>query len=200
MSAAKTLHLSMPEPDVALLTLDTPDKGANILSSSVLDELATALDALEQRDDLAGLVFLSAKRDIFIAGADIREFVAALDVDSSQVVQMCRRGQELFGRLASCPFVTVAAIDGICVGGGAELAIWCDHRVLSKNPRTEFGFPEVKLGLFPGWGGTVRAPRIVGLSNAVEMITSGNSLKPREALTMGLATDVVPTADLHGGV
>ena len=196
MSAAKTLHLSMPEPDVALLTLDTPDKGANILSSSVLDELATALDALEQRDDLAGLVFLSAKRDIFIAGADIREFVAALDVDSAQVVQMCRRGQELFGRLASCPFVTVAAIDGICVGGGAELAIWCDHRVLSENPRTEFGFPEVKLGLFPGWGGTVRAPRIVGLSNAVEMITSGNSLKPHEALTMGLATDVVPTTDL----
>ena len=196
MSAAKTISLSMPESDVALLTLDTPGKGANILSASVLDELSAALDSLEQRDDLAGLIFVSAKPDIFIAGADIREFVAALDVDSAQVVQMCRRGQELFGRLANCPFVTVAAIDGICVGGGAELAIWCDHRVLSENPKTEFGFPEVKLGLFPGWGGTVRAPRIVGLSNAVEMITSGNSISPREAMTMGLATDVVPPQNL----
>jgi 3-hydroxyacyl-CoA dehydrogenase/enoyl-CoA hydratase/3-hydroxybutyryl-CoA epimerase/3-hydroxyacyl-CoA dehydrogenase/enoyl-CoA hydratase/3-hydroxybutyryl-CoA epimerase/enoyl-CoA isomerase len=86
----------------------------------------------------------------------------------------------------------VAAIEGACVGGGAELASWCDRRVFSKHPKTQFGFPEVKLGLFPGWGGTVRAPRIVGLANAVEMICTGESLDARQAAAMGWASDVVP--------
>src|SRR6187402_3123093 len=109
---------------------------------------------------------------------------------------MCRRGQQLFERLSRSPFVTVAAIDGICVGGGAELAVWCDRRVMSDNRKSEIGFPEVKLGLYPGWGGTVRAPRIVGLANALEMITTGESLDARAALTMGLASDVVPADKL----
>ncbi|MEM7316352.1 MAG: 3-hydroxyacyl-CoA dehydrogenase NAD-binding domain-containing protein, partial [Planctomycetota bacterium] len=86
--------------------------------------------------------------------------------------------------------------EGICVGGGAELASWCDRRIMSNHKKTEFGFPEVKLGLFPGWGGTVRAPRIVGLSNAVEMITGGNSISADEAYAMGWVSDVVPSEDL----
>ncbi len=166
---AETLSLSMAEPDIAVLTFDTPNKGANVLSNSVLDELAKHLDALEQRADVAGLIFLSAKPGIFIAGADLREFVQSLDaVTEEQTVAMCRRGQQLFGRLSKAKFVTVAAINGICVGGGAELASWCDRRLFADNPKAELGFPEVKLGLFPGWGGTVRAPRIAGLSNAIE--------------------------------
>ncbi len=196
MPTAQTITLSMPEPDIALLTLDMPDKGANILSSSVLDELAGHLDQLQSRRDLAGLIIGSGKPGMFIAGADLREFAASLDIPKAKIVEMCRRGQTLFGRLSKCPFVTVAAIDGICVGGGAELAIWCDRRVLSDNPKTEFGFPEVKLGLFPGWGGTARAPRIVGLGNAVEMITGGESVDPAAAAAMNLASDVVPAAKL----
>ena len=191
MPGTQTLTLSMPAPDVALLTFDTPDKSANVLALAVLDELANHLDALEQRTDLAGLVICSGKPGMFIAGADLREFVASLDIEKEQVVQMCRRGQTLFGRLAKCDFVTIAAIDGICVGGGAELAIWCDRRILSSGPKTEFGFPEVKLGLFPGWGGTARAPRIIGLSNAVEMITGGESVDAQDARAMNLATDIV---------
>ena len=190
------LALSFPAADVALITLDLPGKGANILSLAVLQELAALLDQLGPRNDLAGLVIQSGKPGTFIAGADIREFLASLGAPKSEVVAMCRRGQSLFGRLASLPFVTVAAIDGICVGGGAELAIWCDRRVLSDNPKTEFGFPEVKLGLYPGWGGTARAPRIVGLGNAVEMITSGENVDARAALALGLASDVVPAERL----
>jgi 3-hydroxyacyl-CoA dehydrogenase/enoyl-CoA hydratase/3-hydroxybutyryl-CoA epimerase/3-hydroxyacyl-CoA dehydrogenase/enoyl-CoA hydratase/3-hydroxybutyryl-CoA epimerase/enoyl-CoA isomerase len=98
--------------------------------------------------------------------------------------------------MSQVPFVTVAAIDGICVGGGAELAIGCDRRVMADNPKTEYGFPEVKLGLYPGWGGTVRAPRIIGLANALEMITTGENIDARAAMLMGLASDVVPADKL----
>ena len=191
-----TITLSQPEPDIAVLTLDAPDKGANVLSRSVLTELSGHLDALEQRRDLAGLIIRSGKPGMFIAGADLREFAASLDVDRQQVVDLCRRGHALFGRLSRTPFVTVAAIDGICVGGGLELVGWCDRRILSTHEKTELGFPEVKLGLFPGWGGTVRAPRIVGLSNALEMITSGESIDANAALAMGWAADRVPSERL----
>ena len=193
---AQSLTLSFPEADIALITFDLPGKGANILSLSVLEELAALLDQLQPRKDLAGLVIKSGKPGTFIAGADIREFLASLGAPKSEVVAMCRRGQQLFQRLSQVPFVTVAAIDGICVGGGAELAVWCDRRVMSDNPKTEIGFPEVKLGLYPGWGGTVRAPRIVGLANAVEMITGGENVDARAALAMGLASDVVPADKL----
>lgn len=193
---AETIFLSMPESDIAVLTFDTPNKSANVLSNSVLDELAKHLDTLEKRSDIAGLIFCSAKPGIFIAGADLREFVQSLGAAKEQVVAMCRRGQTLFGRLAAMPFVTVAAINGICVGGGAELASWCDRRVFSNNPKAEFGFPEVKLGLFPGWGGTARAPRIAGLSNAVEMVTGGESISAEAAYKMGWASDVVADDEL----
>jgi 3-hydroxyacyl-CoA dehydrogenase/enoyl-CoA hydratase/carnithine racemase len=193
---AKSLSLSFPEPDVALITFDLPGKGANILSRVVLDELASLLDELAQRKDLSGLVIQSGKPGTFIAGADIREFLASLGAPKSEVVDMCRRGQTLFARLSELPLVTVAAIDGICVGGGAELACWCDRRVMSSQAKTEIGFPEVKLGLYPGWGGTVRLPRIVGLANAVEMITSGQSISAVEAYKLGLASDVVPAEHL----
>ena len=194
--AAATITLSFPDDDIAALTLDMPDKGANILSGSVLDELDEHLTALEGRDDLAGLIIRSGKPNMFIAGADLREFAASLDIGAEKTVAMCRRGQTLFQRLSKTPFVTVAAIGGICVGGGAELAIWCDRRIMADHPKTQFGFPEVKLGLMPGWGGSARTPRIVGLSNAVEMVTSGESLDADAAVLMGLATQAVAPDDL----
>src|SRR4029079_5363287 len=193
---ATSLAVSYPQPDVPMITFDLPGKGANILSLSILEELAGLLDQIQARRDLAGLVIRSGKPGTFIAGADIREFLASLGAPKSEVVAMCRRGQQLFERLSQCPFVTVAAIDGICVGGGAELASWCDRRVMSDNRKTEIGFPEVKLGLYPGWGGTVRAPRIIGLAHAREMITGGENRDARAALAAGLASDVVPAEKL----
>ncbi len=192
MAETPTITLSMPQPDIALLTLDAPGKGANVLSRHVLEELASHLDALEKRTDLAGLVLRSGKEHSFIAGADLREFAASFTAPKEDVVQMCRAGHALFGRLSQCRFVTVAAIDGVCVGGGAELALWCDRRVAAEHPKTEIGFPEVKLGLFPGWGGASRTPRMIGLANALEMVTSGESVSAREAYKMGLVSDVVP--------
>ncbi len=197
MPSDAVIRLSFPESDIALLTFDDPKKGANILSSHVLEELSKHLDSLENRTDLAGLVIRSGKPGMFIAGADLREFAASFDVPKSEVADMCNRGRKVFQRLSNCPFVTVAAIDGICVGGGAELAIWCDRRILADDPKTQFGFPEVKLGLFPGWGGTARSSRIIGLGNAVEMVTSGESIDARTAYKMGLASDFVTPAALQ---
>jgi enoyl-CoA hydratase/carnithine racemase len=129
--------------DIAVLTFDAPDKGANVLSQSVLEELAAHLDQLEQRGNLAGLVIRSGKEHSFIAGADLREFAASLGAPKEEVAKLCRKGHALFGRLSKCPFITVAAIDGVCVGGGAELAVWCDRRVASDHPKTEIGFNSV---------------------------------------------------------
>lgn len=191
MAASTTLSLSFPESDIALVTLDDPHSSANVLSRHVLEELAGHLDALDQRADLAGLVLASAKPGMFVAGADLKEFVASLDAPKSEVSGHSRQGQQLFGRLSKSRYVTVAAIDGMCVGGGAELAMWCDRRIFSDNEKTAYGFPEVKLGLFPGWGGTARMPRMVGLANAIELITSGENIDARAAAAMGLAHDIV---------
>ena len=192
MAATESVTLSFPEPDIALLTIDVVGKGANVMSQSVLRDFSARLDEIEKRTDLAGLVIRSGKPGSFIAGADLREFAASMDIPREKTVEMCNLGRRLFQRLSTCPFVTVAAIDGICVGGGAELAVWCDRRVMSDDAKAVIGFPEVKLGLFPGWGGTARTPRIVGLGNAVELVTGGESIDGRAAVQMGLATDVVP--------
>lgn len=193
---AGIITLSFPEPRIAQLTFDDPTKGANVLSRGVLEEFDSQLTELEKRNDLDGLVIRSGKVGSFIAGADLREFAASFEVPQSAVAELCRRGQTLFARLSQAPFVTVAAIDGVCLGGGAELAAWCDRRVMSAESKTQYGFPEVKIGLFPGWGGTVRMSRMIGLANAVEMITSGEPIDARTALQMGLSSDVVPVDKL----
>jgi 3-hydroxyacyl-CoA dehydrogenase/enoyl-CoA hydratase/3-hydroxybutyryl-CoA epimerase/3-hydroxyacyl-CoA dehydrogenase/enoyl-CoA hydratase/3-hydroxybutyryl-CoA epimerase/enoyl-CoA isomerase len=200
MAASTTLTLSFPNPDVAVLTLDDPESSANVLSRHVLDSLENHLDDLDKRNGLAGLVIRSAKPGMFIAGADLKEFVTWLDAPKAEVSSYCRRGQQLFGRLSQSNYVTVAAIDGMCVGGGAELAIWCDRRVFTDSEKTAYGFPEVKLGLFPGWGGTARTPRMVGLANAVELVTGGENIDARTAVLMGLASDMVAAPQGDAGV
>ena len=118
----------------------------------------------------------SGKPGMFIAGADLKEFVTWLDAPKAEVAgYVPPRAAALRPACAKCNYVTVAAIDGMCVGGGAELAMWCDRRIITDNDKTAYGFPEVKLGLFPGWGGTARTPRMVGLSNAVELVTGGEN-------------------------
>ncbi|MDA7977284.1 MAG: 3-hydroxyacyl-CoA dehydrogenase NAD-binding domain-containing protein [Pirellulales bacterium] len=200
--ADPTLALSMLADDIGAITLDMPGKGANVLSASVLDELEKILDELDGMANLAGVVVRSGKPGMFIAGADVREFVAAIEqggvdgVNRQWVIDVSTRGQSLFRRLGSSNYVSVAAIDGVALGGGAELAVWCDRRIMSTNPKAAFGLPEVKLGMFPGWGGTARLPRIVGLSNAVEMITGGENVNAASAEQMGLTSDTAASDDL----
>lgn len=195
MTATSHTQLDFPRTGIARLSLIPTDRSVNILARAVLEEIEAHLIALAERTDVVGLVVTSGKPGSFIAGADLTEFAASLDEPPEVIQEVSQRGQELFARLSNCSFVTVAAIDGICVGGGAELAVWCDRRIVTDNPKTQIGFPEVKLGLFPGWGGTARTPRIVGLANAVELITSGNSISGIEAYKMGLADDIVPGSE-----
>lgn len=197
-----TTRLTFPEPNIALITLDTPGRSANILSQPTLKELEHHFGSLEKRSDIHGLIFASAKPGIFIAGADLSEFVSSMNGPGgaadhqTSAESMCRIGQSLFARLSKMPFVTVAAIDGVCLGGGFELSLWCDRRVMSNSPRAEVGLPEVKIGLIPGWGGTVRLPRIAGLSNAIEIITSGESVRGVDALKLGIVSTVVDSSQL----
>lgn len=185
---------------VAVLTLDLPGKSANLLSSAVLDEIETRLDEMAAAEDALGLVIASAKKGVFIAGADLTEFAAGLDHPREEILATCRRGQQLFTRLSTAHYVTVAAIDGVCVGGGLELAVWCDRRVATTSPKTGLAFPEVKLGLMPGWGGTARTPRMIGLANALEMVAGGDNVAAREAYKLGLVDDLVEAkADGGGG-
>ncbi|TWT37205.1 Fatty acid oxidation complex subunit alpha [Posidoniimonas corsicana] len=195
MSGSSHTSLAVHDDGLAVITLDRQGSSANLLSSGVLDEIEGHLNALDKRSGVSGLVFVSAKSGIFIAGADLTEFAAGLDQSDEEVQRVSQRGQQLLGRLATCGYVTVAAIDGICVGGGAELAVWCDRRILTTSSKTQFGFPEVKLGLFPGWGGTARTPRMIGLSNAVELVTGGESVGAHEAAKLGLAEDLVSDAE-----
>ncbi|MGE0608049.1 MAG: enoyl-CoA hydratase-related protein, partial [Pirellulales bacterium] len=109
------ISLSQPEPDLAVLTIDVQDKGANVLSQSILREFHEHLDALEKMPRLAGLIIRSGKPGSYIAGADLREFAASLDISADKTVEMCTTGRKLFQRLSQLPFVTVAAIDGICL-------------------------------------------------------------------------------------
>lgn len=187
MSDSSILSLEYAAEDVAVITIHDPDKKVNILSRRVLADLGRLLDEVEARGGVAGLVIQSTKPGNFIAGANLEEFVASLEAPKEQIVELSREGHRLFGRLSQSPFVTVAAIGGLCIGGGAELAVWCDRRIMARDDNTSFGFPEVKLGLFPGWGGTARTPRIVGLSNAVELVTSGENINTAAAEAMGLA-------------
>ena len=191
MPSDPSWSLTFVEPDIAVLSINTSGRSVNLLSHAVLDELAALLDQLAVRRDLAGLIVCSAKPGTFIAGVDLVPIAAALKLPREEVVRRSRHGQTVLARLAELPLVTVAAIDGVCLGAGAELACWCDRRVLSTGPRTEFGFPEVKLGLIPGWGGTARFPRIVGLGNAAELIATGEAIDAAHAAAMGLADDSV---------
>lgn len=199
MSSPAATNLSFPEPNIALITLDSPGRSANILSQPTLKELEEHLNALESRSDIHGLIIYSGKPGTFIAGADLAEFVSSMHQPGDHTAHaeaMCRKGQQLFARLSKTPFVTITAIEGVCVGGGMELSLWCDRRVASSHPRTELGLPEVKIGLIPGWGGTVRLPRIAGLGNAVEMITSGDPVPATQALSLGIVSSVVATPQL----
>jgi 3-hydroxyacyl-CoA dehydrogenase/enoyl-CoA hydratase/3-hydroxybutyryl-CoA epimerase/3-hydroxyacyl-CoA dehydrogenase/enoyl-CoA hydratase/3-hydroxybutyryl-CoA epimerase/enoyl-CoA isomerase len=179
-------------PDsIAILTFDQPDSRANVMSTPVLAELERVVGEIEAKPGLRGLILRSGKPGMFIAGADLRELGAA-GSDREQHRAMIQRGLRLFERLESLPYPTVAAIEGPAMGGGLELALAFDFRVVSTHPKTDLALPETKVGLIPGWGGTQRLPRVVGPAIAVEMIASGEGANPKRAVEIGLAFDAVP--------
>ncbi|WP_394000371.1 3-hydroxyacyl-CoA dehydrogenase NAD-binding domain-containing protein [Luteimonas sp. WGS1318] len=179
------------EDGVLVLSFDRAGESVNTFAQDVLIELDALLERLAL-DPPAALVIRSAKEKGFIAGADIREF-QAFDAKGT-IGDSIRRGQMAFQRLAELPCPTVAAIHGFCMGGGTEIALACDYRVASSDPSTKIGLPEVKLGIYPGWGGSVRLPRLVGAPAAFDMMLTGRALSAKAARGIGLVDKVVEPA------
>lgn len=179
------------EDGVLVLAFDRAGESVNTFAQDVLIELDAVLERLALEPPKA-VVVTSAKEKGFIAGADIREF-AEFDAKGT-IGDSIRRGQQVFQRLADLPCPTVAAIHGFCMGGGTEIALACDYRVASNDGSTRIGLPEVKLGIYPGWGGSVRLPRLVGAPAAFDMMLTGRTLSAKAARGIGLVDRVVEPA------
>lgn len=183
----------MRDDGVLVLSLDRAGESVNALSQDVLIELDTLVERIAI-DPPKGVVFSSAKNSGFIAGADIKEF-QGFD-EKGTVAGALQRGQQVFQRVSELPCPTVAAIHGFCMGGGTELALACDYRVASNDPSTRIGLPEVQLGIYPGWGGSVRLPRLIGAPAALDMMLTGRAVRASAARASGLVDKTVDRAVL----
>jgi 3-hydroxyacyl-CoA dehydrogenase/enoyl-CoA hydratase/3-hydroxybutyryl-CoA epimerase len=179
---------------VCVLTFDRPESGANIFDAATLEELNEHLDALEKDASLRGLIIASAKKSIFVAGADLKTLLQA--AKTGEMHRFIERGQQVFNRLADLNIPTVAAIHGASAGGGYEVALACDYRVASDDPATRIGLPETSLGLLPAWGGCTRLPRLIGAAKAAEVILKGKLYSAQEALKLGLVDEIAPRDQL----
>ena len=181
-------------PDgVFVLSFDREGESVNTFGQEVLIELNSLLERIALEPPKA-LVLRSGKDKGFIAGADIREFQ---EFDRKGTIgDSIRRGQAIFQRIADLPFPTVAAIHGFCMGGGTEISLACRYRIASNDPSTRIGLPEVKLGIYPGWGGSVRLPRLIGAPAAMDIMLTGRTLSASSARALGVVDKVVDAAGL----
>lgn len=179
---------------IVVLSFDRQGASVNAFSQDALIELGDVIERLAI-DPPKGLLIRSAKEAGFIAGADLKEFQ---EFDrKGTVADAIRRGQTVFQKLAELPCPTVAAIHGHCMGGGTEISLACRYRVASNDASTRIGLPEVKLGIFPGWGGSARLPRLVGAPAAMDMMLTGRTLSASAARAIGLVDKVVDKAVLE---
>ena len=179
--------------DVLIIWFDLPGEKVNKFASAVLRELSSVLDHVAS-SDAKSVIFASRKPGVFIAGADITEFTTVTGPDEAKAYVLL--GQSVFTKVAKLKQTTVAAIDGVCLGGGCELALSCDWRVMSDSPKAQIGLPEVKLGIFPAWGGTSKLPRLIGLPAALDIILNGKALDGRRAKKAGLVDEVTESGIL----
>ena len=175
---------------VAVLTLDEPGEPVNTISPATSQFLDEALHRAAQDTSVRAVVLISGKKDVFIAGADVKWLGSLRTREDGQ--RASRQGQDGMDRLESFPKPIVAAIHGACLGGGNEVALACTYRICSDSPKTQLGQPEVQLGLVPGAGGTQRLPPLIGIAAALDMILTGKSVRPAKARKLGLVDEVVP--------
>jgi 3-hydroxyacyl-CoA dehydrogenase/enoyl-CoA hydratase/3-hydroxybutyryl-CoA epimerase len=191
MSGAWTLDVDADR--IAWLSCDMPGSTTNVLSATVIQDLAAALTQVAAHKPV-GLVVCSAKRSGFIAGADIKEFVDIRTPEEGYA--LVRAGQKVFDQLDASPFPSVAAIHGFALGGGLELALACTYRVGADDAQLSLGLPEVMLGIHPGFGGTVRSVRLLGVRPALDLMLKGKPYRGARALEVGLIDRLVAPAEL----
>jgi 3-hydroxyacyl-CoA dehydrogenase/enoyl-CoA hydratase/3-hydroxybutyryl-CoA epimerase len=182
------------EENLLWLYFDRKNKSANTINPQVLDELSAILAETAQQQ-IKGLIIASNKKSGFIAGADIEQFTQAKN--SEAALAFIRKGQEVFNQLAALAIPTVAMIKGFCVGGGLELALACRYRIAEDSAKTRLGLPEVLLGIHPGWGGSVRLPRLIGAPQAMDLILTGRTVDTKTAVSIGFVDVAVPERHLE---
>jgi 3-hydroxyacyl-CoA dehydrogenase / enoyl-CoA hydratase / 3-hydroxybutyryl-CoA epimerase len=179
---------------IYVLIFDRPESGANIFDAPTMQNLNEHLDAIEKDASVRAVLVTSAKKSIFIAGADLKTLLK--QAQTGELRAFIAEGQRVFNRLAALKVPTVAAIHGACAGGGYEITLACDYRVASNDPATKIGLPETTLGLVPAWGGATRLPRLVGGDIAAEVILKGKLYSADEALKLGLIDEVTTREQL----
>lgn len=187
-------HHDEPKDGILRVTIDRQNKPVNALSRSVLQELRELVQMIHGNSAIRGVLFQSGKPGTFIAGADITEFEDLTGEAAAK--EAAQFGQSVFRELEELSKPTVALISGACLGGGLEFCLACDYRIADTAPKTKLGLPEVQLGLIPGWGGTVRLPKLVGLVEALPLILTGKQLNGLRARSKGVVHDTVPTEAL----
>ena len=176
--------------DIAIVTVDRQDK-LNALNADVVREIGEAFDGIRDDDDVLGVILTGAGNKAFVAGADIAELAT---MGSVAGVTISREGQDVFRAIELFPKPVLAAVGGYALGGGCELALACHMRIASDKSR--FGLPEVGLGIIPGYGGTIRLARLIGLGRAIELTLTGDMVDAERAHSIGLVSAVVPADDL----
>lgn len=192
MQTYKNWRLESDADHILWLCFDKQNAKVNTLDKETMDELSTIIDSLANDPQYKGVIIASGKKNGFIAGADISQFNKFKDVD--EAVLMLRKGQDIFEKISSLKIPSVAMINGFCVGGGLELALACRYRVADENAR--LGLPEVKLGIYPGWGGSVRMPRLVGAMQGLNMVLSAHTVSGKAAAKIGFVDATVPDRHL----
>ncbi|MGI8891312.1 MAG: 3-hydroxyacyl-CoA dehydrogenase NAD-binding domain-containing protein [Chthoniobacterales bacterium] len=188
-ATASFIRREIGDDGVCVLTFDRPDSGANIFDAGAMSDLSEHLDFIEKETSLKGVIVTSAKKSIFIAGADLQTLLR--QAQTGEMRAFIAEGQKVFNRLAALKIPTAAAIHGACAGGGYEITLACDYRVASDAPATRIGLPETTLGLVPAWGGATRLPHLIGAEKAGEVILKGKLYSAAEALKLGLVDEVV---------
>ncbi len=184
----KTIKFEL-DGNIGILSINRP-QAMNALNSEVFKELNHLLDEIEKSQSLRALI-LTGEGKAFVAGADIAEMS---EMNSEQGTKFSKVGHETFLRISHLPYPTIAAVNGYALGGGCELAMSCDFRI--ANNFAKFGQPEVNLGLIPGYAGTVRLPRLIGLADAMYYLLTGDMIDANEALRLGLVQKVLPAEEM----
>ncbi len=191
--ASSPVQLKVLNSGVGIVTFDVPDSKVNVLGSVSMTELQLILEKVKSDPQIKALVFTSSKPDNFIAGANIDEIKLLQSQPAVKSYEASKLGKAVFAMIEQLPYRTVAAINGTCLGGGTELSLVCKYRIASDSKKTKIGLPETKLGFIPGWGGTIRLPRLIGIEKALDLIAGGNDVDAKKAWRLGLVDEVVST-------
>eukprot|EP00505_MAST-04D_sp_SCG-Rhode-Island_P001266 Stramenopile-MAST_4_protein_1266 len=187
-SSLQCFKVDVREDGVAMVTIDCPGASMNALTAELQADFPVLMDTIRNDDKIKAVVLRSAKKGCFVAGADINQLASLTSAADGEKISA--EGQKMMNLIEASSKPIVAAVDGVALGGGAELAMACHYRIASSSPKTMFGFPEVQLGLLPGAGGTQRLPKLVGIQKALTMATTGQNLKADKAKRAGLVDQV----------